>query len=31
VRGLEIRGVEVIGQMLPGLVSVLRPANPSEA
>jgi len=30
VRGLEIRGVEVIGQLLPGLVSVLRPANPSE-
>jgi hypothetical protein len=31
VRGLEICGAEVIGQMLPGLVSVLRPVNASEA
>jgi uncharacterized protein YgbK (DUF1537 family) len=27
VRGLEIRRAEVIGQMLPGLVSVLRPVD----
>jgi uncharacterized protein YgbK (DUF1537 family) len=27
VRGLEIRRAEVIGQMLPGLVSVLRPVE----
>jgi uncharacterized protein YgbK (DUF1537 family) len=27
VRGLEIRRAEVLGQMLPGLVSVLRPID----
>jgi uncharacterized protein YgbK (DUF1537 family) len=27
VRGLEIRRAEVIGQMLPGLISVLRPVD----
>ena len=27
VRGLEIHRAEVIGQMLPGLVSVLRPVE----